>query len=161
MLNKAIILTIAIAVFSLSVLAQTDKQIKAIEAEVARINAAAAGYKQKTATIDGAHLENANGTFFSSGKRLVKAVATYEAEGVKATVHAYYKGGKVIYIRWDSNVEKTGGWVLETEKYYFVNGRLVRIVDGADVMKRGDDNFIESEREVMKADGDIRDAFEN
>lgn len=161
MLNKAIILTLAIAVLSLSAFAQSDKQIKTIEAQVAAIDNAAGSYKEKTDTIEGAHLTEAKGTFFTVGKQLVKAIAVYEAEGVKGRVEAYYKGGKVIFIKWDANVEKTTGWVLETEKYYFVNGKLLRIVDGSSVMKRGDDNFIEMEREVMKAVADIRDGFEN
>jgi hypothetical protein len=161
MLSKTIILIAALAVFSVSAMAQSARDIKAIETEVAAIDKAPGSYKERTETVSGSRLDGAKATFFTSGKRLVKVLALYEAEGVRGHVETYYKNGKLIYINWKAYLQRSGGEKLEVERYYFVKGKLVKIIDGATEMKRGNDNFIEMEREVLLAAEDLRSEFEN
>jgi hypothetical protein len=161
MLRRTIILIAALALFSFSAMAQSARDMKSIETEVAAINNGTGSYKERTETVEGSRLDGAKATFFTSGKRLVKVLASYEAEGVRGLVESYYKNGKVIYINWKAYIQRSGGEKLEEERYYFVKGKLVKIIDGATEMKRGDENFIEMEREVVLAEGDLRSEFEN
>ncbi len=95
---KFVIFSLLIFVFALApALAQTEKQIASMRAEVAAIDKAAAKYDKKSKNLDNISTEGAEATYYLSGRGLKKIVVKIYGETFRAIDEFYYSGEELIF----------------------------------------------------------------
>jgi hypothetical protein len=166
---KINILYLIIAAFFgvVPVIAQTEKEIAAIRAEVAAINKNAKSYRQKVKGVDGVSLEGTQATYFTSGKGLKKITAKMFGETFNASVELYYQGDKLIFAlqkfnRYDTHIAMTPPpKIIRTEekRYYFSAGKMIKLLVGKNAIKPANPQWEESETELIELAGTLRAAY--
>ena len=165
---KKLLLAISIiALFAGAALAQVEKQVAGIRAEVAAINKAAKGYKKKSKDVDGLSLEGAAATYFTSGKGLKKITAKLYGETYNASAEIYYQGEEVIFIYWKMNKYDTQIGMtpppkvirVEEERYYFAGGELIRLLKGKKEIKPADEEYTEMKAGILELEKGLKEAY--
>jgi hypothetical protein len=166
---KINILFLIIAVFFgvVPIIAQTEKEVAAIRAEVGSINKNAKSYRQRVKDVDGISLEGTQATYFTSGKGLKKITAKMYGETFNASVELYYQDEKLIFAyqkinRYDTHIAMTPPpKVIKTEekRLYFSAGKMIKLLVGKSTIKPANRQWDESETELIELAGALRAAY--
>jgi len=166
-MKRATMITIVMMAASVTLFAQTDKQIAAIRAEVNLINKNAPKYQKRTKDIDGLSLEGTRATFFTSGKGLKKITAKIYGETFRATTELFYSGEEMIFAfqrleRYDTHVAADPppkvASIVET-RVYFANAAAIRVLRGTKRLLKSDVLFEEAEMEMRELSDMLKAAF--
>lgn len=163
------LLAFALTLAAGTALAQTEKRIAAIRAEVAAIDKAAGGYDKKTKNIDGVSTEGTEATYYLSGKGLKKIVARVYGETFRATVEFYYNGEDLLFAY--QKVSRYNGSIgansppktarIEETRLYRSGGKTIRILSGKKVLKPSGIEFTEKEYEMIEFSDQLKAALGN
>lgn len=143
------------AILTISVPAQTAKEIAAIRAEVAAINKNVKSYQKTTKDVDGISAEGTEATYFMSGKGLKKITAKVYGETFQAAVEIYYSGEEPVFAyqvekRYNKPIMIKGSKIASvTEKRFYYSGeQLIKLIIGKRTVTEGED--YDREKEGMK-----------
>ena len=158
-----IFLTLAASNFAL---AQSEKEIVKIRAEVTEINKGAAKYTKTTKDVEDIALEGAEATFYRSAGNLRKITAKMYGETYNATGEFYYRDGQLIFAflkhnRYDTQIgldkpPKVAS--TEEQRFYFAGGDLIRLLIGKTELKSGDERYSDLKDEIISVSGKLKDS---
>lgn len=148
---------------TVSIQAQTDKDIVEIRAEVAAINKGAAKYKKVTKDVDDISLEGAEATYYRSGEDLKKITTRMYGETYKATGEFYYRDGELIfgYIKhsqYDTQIglsKPVKVIRVEERRYYFSGGVLIKLMVGKKTLKSDSEKYSQLKVEIIDISGKL------
>lgn len=138
------------------IIAQTEKEIAAIRAEVAAINLGAAKYSKTTKDVEGVALEGTEATYFRSAEKLRKITAKMYGETYNATGEFYYRDGKLIFAfikrnQYDAQIgmdEPPKVVRAEERRFYFDGDKLIRLLIGKKELKSSGARYSELKDEI-------------
>ncbi len=139
-----------------SIIAQTEKEIVKIRAEVAAINKGSAKYKKTTKAVEDISLEGTEATYYHSAKKLKKITAKMYGETYNATGEFYYRDGELIFAylkhnKYDGSIGtgKTPKVIsVEEQRFYFTGGDLIRLLVGKKELQSGDERYSQLKDEI-------------
>ena len=158
-ISKLLFLAVLVSAGSSGVIAQTEKQITAIRADVKLIDKSSSKYTKKEKDVDDISLEGARATYFLSGKGLKKVVAKIYGETFRATAEIYYSGEEMIFAfqrleKYDTHIATNPPpkvvKVIES-RVYFSAGKAIRVIEDKKTYAPGDSEF----RAVEEAINDL------
>jgi hypothetical protein len=155
--------------FAVCAVAQTKGAVAKIRAEVAAINKAAAKYKKTTRDVEGVSLEGTQAAYYASGRNLRKITAQIYGETYRATGEFYYQGENLIFAYLKRNLYDTQTGMIpppkiirvEEQRFYFSNGKLIRLLHGKKELKQGDAEFSELKDAVTDISSKLKKSYEN
>lgn len=165
---KLLLILLVLAFGTHAAFAQNSQAIAAIQAEVRAIEKNAAKYTKKTKDVEGISLEGTQATYFVSGRGLKKIAAKMYGETYNATVELYYQGEELIFAfykfnRYDTQIglEKPPKVVnTEEKRFYFVGGKLEKLLVGKKEVKSDDEQFSDSENDIVDLSKKLKDAYQ-
>lgn len=109
-----------------------DQQVLAVRQEVVWTNSRLSTFSKRTQLVENVSLEGTEATYYRSGKRIRKIVASVFGETYRARIDFYYSGNRLIYAydRHSTYEAGLGSPVRSTVNYqmYFHRGRVVRVL---------------------------------
>lgn len=164
---KFSILTIILFFSFQTIFAQTEKRIAAIRAEVAAINKGAAKYTKTTKSVENISLEGTEATYYHLAKNLRKITAEMFGETYKATGEFYYADGELIFAfrkhnQYDTQIgmDKPPKVVRsEEQRFYFANGKLIRLLVGKKELKLSDERYAELKDDIVDNSSKLKGSF--
>lgn len=150
-----------------TIFAQTEKRIAAIRAEVAAIEKGAAKYTKKTKNLEDISLEGTEATYLSSGGNLMKIASKMYGETFNSTGEFYYRDGQLIFAflkhnKYDTQIgmDKPPKVVRsEEQRFYFANGKLIRLLVGKKELKSSDERYAELKDDIVDNSSKLKGSF--
>ncbi len=171
-LNGKIIYSLLLGIFTTliwtnSAYSQTEKEIIKIRAEVAAINKGGAKYTKTKKDVEGISLEGAEATYFYSGSDLKKITTKMYGETYKATGEFYYENGELIFAfkkhhQYDTQIGVGNPPKVvrsEEQRFYFANGKLIRLLVGKKELKSSDERYAELKDDIVDDSSKIKGSF--
>lgn len=154
--RKILSILLFVCAAQISIFAQSDKAINAVRAEVKTINGNLKKLKKETKNVSGLSLEGAEAVYFLSGTEIRKITAVLYGETYKSAVEVYYRANAPIFIfsklsKYDAPLNPhrspkiTGS---EEQRGYYADGKTIRIIVGAAVLKTSNSRYAEAERSL-------------
>ena len=137
---------------------QTEKEIVKIRADVAAINKGVSKYKKTTKDVEGISLEGTEAAYYHSAGKLRKITAKMFGETYKAAGEFYYADGELIfaYLKHSQYDTQIGANPppkvvrITEQRFYFADGKLLRLLIGKNELKSGDERYTELKDEIVK-----------
>lgn len=166
---KKILLILAIATFigvSTGSAQSVESQVSSIRSEVTAINNSAKNYKKTTKSVEGISLEGTEASYFTSGKELKKITAKSYGETFNAVTEIYYQDNELIFVYQQIN-KYNGSFAsknvkvtkVEEKRFYFSDGKMIKLLLGKVNVKSGSRQWTESEEEIVDLVKTLKDAY--
>jgi hypothetical protein len=164
---KFAILFIALFLNVQNTLAQIEKEITAIRADVATIDQGAARFRKTTKNVAGLSLEGTEATYYTSDRGLEKVAAKIYGETFNATAEFYFRNERLIFAfyrfnRYDAPISaRRSPKVVNSEerRFYFSEGNLIRLLNGKTEVKPDNEKYSDMKDEVESVIEKLKEAY--
>lgn len=154
-------------VSTIAVSAQSVASIRSINGKVASINKGVKKYKKVKKDVMGLSTEGGEATFYHDRSVLKKITAKIYGETFNTVGNLYFEKGQPLYYemrenRYDTQIslnKPVKVVKVTSEKYYFSDGKLVRIYVGNKIIKKSSLRYTELKDAMMETAEALKAAY--